>query len=495
MTRTTGPEPGRSVYTQVIDLTSKGQRDVREEEAKGLFQQADPLPVATPETLPDGAREAFEATGWASLMPVQEQAIPYILGGQDLIVQSRTGSGKTGAFLLPLFTCLDASRAVTQALILTPTRELARQIFAEFERMNPSGALRGGLVYGGVGYRPQEKALKGGAQFVVGTPGRILDHLERRTFSLQELHMFILDEADEMLSMGFYPAMMQMKRHLPSQRRSYMFSATMPPKVRMLGQEFLRAPSFLGLSAGQISVESIEHRYYRIGPMEKDRSLVALIEMENPDSAIIFCNTRREVEYLTTFLSNYGHDVAAISGDLSQPLREAAMGQLRRGELRFLVATDVAARGIDISDLSHVFQYDVPLDPEYYVHRTGRTARAGKAGTAITLVTLEDEGRLLSIGQRYEVAMEKRTMPEPEDIATRIAERMVVVLEEKMRSKSNLERERLERFVPLVAELASEEPELLALLVDELYQVKMHASAPQPDRKDKRDRGRPRGRR
>ena len=297
-----------------------------------------------------------------------------------------------------------------------------------------------------------------------------------------------------MLSMGFYPAMMQMKRHLPSKRRSYMFSATMPPKVRMLGQEFLREPSFLGLSAGQISVESIEHRYYRIDPMEKDRSLVALIEMENPDSAIIFCNTKREVEYLTAFLLNYGHDVAAISGDLSQPLREAAMGRLRRGELRFLVATDVAARGIDITDLSHVFQYDVPLDPEYYVHRTGRTARAGKAGTAITLVTLEDEGRLLSIGQRYDVAMEKRTMPEPEDIATRITERMVVVLEEKMRSKSNLERERLERFIPLVAELASEEPELLALLVDELYQAKMHARASHPDRKGKRGRGRPRDR-
>lgn len=494
MTRNTGPRPDRSVYTQVIDLTSKGQRDVREEEAKSLFQRAEPLLATTPDSLPDGAREAFEATGWASLTPVQEQAIPYILEGQDLIVQSRTGSGKTGAFLLPLFTCLDASRAVTQALILSPTRELARQIFAEFERMNASSVLRGALVYGGVGYGPQDKALKGGAQFVVGTPGRILDHLERSTFSLQELSMFILDEADEMLSMGFYPAMMQMKRHLPSKRRSYMFSATMPPKVRMLGQEFLREPAFLGLSAGQISVESIEHRYYRIDPMEKDRSLVALIEMENPDSAIIFCNTKREVEYLTAFLLNYGHDVAAISGDLSQPLREAAMGRLRRGELRFLVATDVAARGIDITDLSHVFQYDVPLDPEYYVHRTGRTARAGKAGTAITLVTLEDEGRLLSIGQRYDVAMEKRTMPEPEDIATRITERMVVVLEEKMRSKSNLERERLERFIPLVAELASEEPELLALLVDELYQAKMHARASHPDRKGKRGRGRPRDR-
>ena len=471
--------PQSSPYTQVSDLTTTAQRAERDEQAKSLFPEPDPkLPEATPETFSPAVRRAFDTTGWTDLMPVQKKAIPYILDGRDLIVQSRTGSGKTGAFVLPLFDMLDATRAETQALILTPTRELARQIHEEFERMKAGApeteTLRTALVYGGVGYGPQIRALRGGAHVVVGTPGRILDHLSRRTFTLEALSVFILDEADEMLSMGFYPAMQTLKRYLPLPRQSYMFSATMPPKVRSLGQEFLHEPSFLGLSAGQISVETIEHRYYRVERMGKDRALIRLIEMENPDSAIIFANTKREVEYLAQFLENYGYDVAEISGDLPQKDREKAMGRLRRGALRFLVATDVAARGIDISDLSHVFQYDVPVDLDYYIHRTGRTARAGKAGTALTLASLEDEHRLLSIAQRYDFELEKRDMPEQEDVAARVAQRMVVVLEELMRAKSNLERERLQRFIPMVEELVHEEPELLAMLIDELYHERMH---------------------
>ncbi len=471
--------PPESPYTNVIDLTSKAQRDERIERAKDAFPEPDPrLPEATPASLPGRLQQALQATGWADLMPVQQKAIPYMLEGRDLIVQSRTGSGKTGAFLLPLFELLDAARRETQALVLTPTRELARQIHEEFERMRvglpAAETLDAVLVYGGVGYGPQIKGLKEGAQVVVGTPGRILDHLDRRTFSLDVLRVLILDEADEMLSMGFYPAMQTLKRYLPRRRQSYMYSATMPPKVRQLGTEFLNDPGFLSLSAGQISVDSIEHRYYRVNPMEKDRALIRLIEMENPDSAIIFANTRREVEYLATFLKNYGHHVDEISGDLTQTAREQAMDRLRKGDLRFLVATDVAARGIDVTDLSHVFQYDVPEDQEYYIHRTGRTARAGKAGTAITLTTLEDERRLLSIARLYGFDLEKRDVPEPPEVAARVAQRMVVVLEEQMRGKSNLERERLQRFIPMVTELAQEEPELLAMLIDELYHQRMH---------------------
>ncbi len=502
--------PDGSPYTQVIDLTSKAQRAERDEQAKSQFPEPDPkLPEATPETFPERVRQAFEATGWPGLMPVQKKAIPYMLDGRDLIVQSRTGSGKTGAFLLPLFDVLDSSRDETQALILTPTRELARQIYEEFERMKSGApeteALRGALVYGGVRYGTQISELKAGAHVVIGTPGRILDHLDRRTFALGALSVFILDEADEMLSMGFYPAMQTLKRYLPSKRQSYMFSATMPPKVRSLGQEFLSEPSFLGLSAGQISVESIEHRYYRVDQMDKDRALIRLIEMENPDAAIVFANTKREVEYLAKFLGNYGYDVAEISGDLVQKAREKAMDRLRQGALRFLIATDVAARGIDVSDLSHVFQYDVPEDPEYYIHRTGRTARAGKAGTAITLATFEDERRLLSIARRYDFELDKRDLPESEEVAARVAERMVVVLEEMTRAKSNLERERWQRFIPMVEELVREEPELLAMLIDDLYHERMHRVEPpvepegqpaesKPRKKKSRGGGRNRGR-
>lgn len=487
--------PSANPYTQVIDLTAKAQRIVSEDRARDEFPEPDPkLPDATPDSLPERIQQAFKATGWKDLMPVQSKTVPYMVDGRDLIVQSRTGSGKTGAFLLPLFDVLDAERKETQALILTPTRELARQIHEEFERMKlgtpETFGLEAVLVYGGVGYGPQIKGLRRGVQVVIGTPGRILDHLERRTFKLDTLRAFILDEADEMLSMGFYPAMKTLKRYLPRQRQSYMFSATMPPKVRSLGSEFLHEPSFINISSGQISVDSIEHRHYRVDRMDKDRALVSLIEMENPDSAIIFANTKREVEYLTKFLRNYGHNVDEISGDLNQKARERAMDRLRKGELRFLVATDVAARGIDVTDLSHVFQYDVPIDTEYYVHRTGRTARAGKAGTAITLTTIEDEGRLKSIARRYGIDLEKRELPDPEAVANRVAERMVVLLEERMRAKSTTTLEHLQGFIPMVKEVGRDNPEALAMLIDALYHEHMHrptADATPPEYKAEPD--------
>lgn len=502
-------QPGR--FTTVIDLTSKAQREKRDEQAKHEFPEPEPkLPEATPESLPDAVRDAFYAAGWTGLMPVQEKAIPYMLAEYDLIVQSRTGSGKTGAFLLPLFDVLDASLREPQALILTPTRELARQVHEEFERMNSGEAeekLQAVLVYGGVKYGPQTKGLKDGAQVIIATPGRILDHLERGTVSLDTLRALILDEADEMLSMGFYPAMKTLKRYLPEERQSYMFSATMPSKVRSLAREFLSDPFFLALSTGQVSVDAIEHRYYRIDNMGKDRALIRLIEMENPESAIIFANTKREVGYLAQFLANYGHHVDEISGDLAQRERERTMGRIRKGELRFLVATDVAARGIDISDLSHVFQYDVPEDPENYIHRSGRTARAGKEGIAITLASQADEHRLKSIARRYDFAMEKRELPTEEEVTTRVAQRLTSFLEEQMRSRSNLERERLGRFIPVVQELVEEEPELLAMMLDDIYHDRMHRPPEQPQtqpqpRKQKqkrqqggRGRGRSRGRR
>ncbi len=413
-------------------------------------------------------------------MPVQARAISHLVLGKDLIVQSRTGSGKTGAFLLPLFDQMNARQVVTQALILTPTRELAIQIHDEFQRINPlPGELRAGLVYGGVGYSRQITALSRGTHIVVGTPGRILDLLQQKHFNLTGLKVLILDEADEMLSMGFYPAMLAIKAHLPPVRQSCMFSATMPPKVRLLGREFLHDACFMSLSKDGISVDTIDHRYYRANSMDRERALVRLLEVENPDSAIIFANTRNDVAFLSEFLQNYGFNVGMISGQLPQRDREAAMRRLHNGTIRILVATDVAARGIDISELSHVFQYGVPVEDEAYVHRTGRTARAGRAGVAITLVTLDDEQRLTAIARRYGIEMEKRTLPDKEEAATRVAQRMLVVLEEKMRVKTKLERERLQRFVPMVESWAREEPELMAMLVDELYHAHMEESTEQ----------------
>ena len=471
-------------FRRYLDLTAGAQRKERAERVGR--QNSGPeraLPEAKVETLPEEVRAAFQASGWTQLLPVQSRTVPYMLAGRDVIVQSRTGSGKTGAFLLPLFETLRATLDVTQSLVLAPTRELARQVHTEFQRLAEGTGFRSTAVYGGVGYAEQTQRLTSGSHVVVGTPGRILDHLFRRTFHLEELRVFVLDEADEMLSMGFYPAMVRLKEFLPVARQSCMFSATMPPKVQALGQEFLRKPVFLGLSADGVSVEAIAHRYYRVGRMEKDRALARLIELENPDAALIFANTKREVEYVQQFLANYGYDAAKLTGDLPQRHRERTMERFRQRRLRFLVATDVAARGIDISELSHVFQYDVPIDPEYYIHRTGRTARAGRAGTAITLSTIEDERRLVSIASRYDIELMKRTMPTEADVARRVAERMTEVLEERMRSRSNLERERLQRFLPMVEELVREQPELLAMLVDELYHERMHEGSSRPAKK------------
>ncbi len=476
-------------YKAVIDLTSKAQKEQKHDgPAFSPFPAPDPaLPEATVASLPETLQAGLQAMGWPGLMPVQATAVPYILDARDLIVQSRTGSGKTGAFLLPLLERLDPALDAAQALVLCPTRELAKQILGEFERMNgglpEDRRLRAVSVYGGTAYGPQIDAFKKGAHLVVGTPGRVLDHLERGTLRLDRLKVFILDEADEMLSMGFYPDMKCVRRFLPRGRDSYMFSATMPYAVQRVGREFLDDPGFLTLSGGTIHVDVMAHRAYRVDPMEKDRVLVRLIEMENPASAIIFANMRRDVDYLAQFLSNYGYDAAAISSDLTQKAREQVMGRLRTGALRFLVATDVAARGIDVSDLSHVFQYDVPQDREYYIHRAGRTARAGKSGVAVSLVTKQDEPVLREIVRRYDIDMEYRDVPSDDDVAARVGERLTNLLEDRLREKTNLDRERLQRFIPVVRELVAEgEPELLAMLLDEAYQRSLHrAPVPMPE--------------
>ena len=479
-------------FKAVFDLTQKAQNEAKaERKLETPFDSPDPdRQEAGISDLPERLQQGVEALGWPGLMPVQAQAIPYILEGRDLIVQSRTGSGKTGAFLLPLLEKLDASEKHCQALVLCPTRELASQIHAEFERMNaglsPDERLDAIPVYGGVGYGPQIEAFERGAQLVVGTPGRVLDHLSRRSLRLDKLRTIILDEADEMLSMGFFPDMIKVRRHLPKERDSYMFSATMPFQVQRIGKEFLTDPVFLATAGGQIHVEQMAHRAYQVAPMDKDRTLATLIEWENPTSAIIFCNTKREVEYLANFLNNYGYNAAGISSDLTQKAREKTMKRLRDGKIRFLVATDVAARGIDVEDLSHVFQYDIPQDREYYVHRSGRTARAGKAGVSIAITTATDMPTLRQIARKYDIPLEERDMPTEAEIASRVGQRLTNILEDRMRNRSRLERERQARFASVARQLVEEgEPEILGMLLDEAYQASLgEASGPAMDQSE-----------
>ncbi|NTW77806.1 MAG: DEAD/DEAH box helicase, partial [Syntrophaceae bacterium] len=418
------------------------------------------LPEISLAELPPELRTACENAGWESLTPVQAKSIPYMLAGRDMMVQSRTGSGKTGAYILPIMQKIDLSQNFAQALVLVPTRELALQVSIEAQMLVQGSDLRVAVVYGGVGYGAQLEAFRSGAQLVVGTPGRILDHLLKNTLSLDHLKILIFDEADRMLSMGFYPDMVKIRKYIPAQNIvSSMFSATFPPQVIRLADQFLRQPELLSLSGNQVHIAEIEHVYYVVPGMRKERSLVRIIEIENPSSAIIFCNTKDNVHYLSIVLKRFGYDADELSSDLAQSAREKVMARVRRGTLRFLVATDVAARGIDIPDLSHVIQYEPPEDPEAYIHRAGRTGRMGASGVAISLVAEMERFKLQNIARFYKINMEERQLPDDEEIERVAAERITALLEARLRSRDNLEIERMQRFVPLARNLAQAEEE------------------------------------
>jgi ATP-dependent RNA helicase DeaD len=443
----------------------------------------DPLPDVTLEQLPERLRQAVVRAGWTSLMPVQARGIPYLLAGRDMMIQARTGSGKTGAFLLPMLERLDPARRECQALILVPTRELASQVGRDAETLCGGAGFRTAAVYGGVGYGAQLEALKDGAQIIVGTPGRVLDHLLKRTLSLERLEMLIFDEADRMLSMGFYPDMKQVQRYLPKRRlNACMFSATFPGYVMATAREFIREPEFISLSRDHVHVTDTEHLFYSVPGLDKDRGLIRIIEIENPASALIFCNTKSRVHYVSVVLQRFGYDADELSADLSQAERERVLERVRHGTLRFLVATDVAARGLDLPELSHVFQYELPEDIEGYIHRAGRTGRAGGSGVAISLVSGMERFVLDRIAKAYQIDLQERPLPSDADVAALVSERVTALLEARLRERDKLQTERSRRFVPLARSLAESEDEsaVIAMLLDDYYQQMLHAPVPQP---------------
>jgi ATP-dependent RNA helicase DeaD len=447
----------------------------------GIEEPENALAPVSLEILPPKLRAAADRAGWTALMPVQSLALPYLMAGRDIMVQSRTGSGKTGAFLLPALERLDPERKECQAMILTPTRELALQIEHEAGVIFKDSGLRAVAVYGGVGYGKQIDALHGGAQFIVGTPGRILDHLQRRNFNLEALRMLILDEADRMLSIGFYPDMKDVQGYLPKKRVPvHFFSATYPSQVLRVAEEFMVNPAMLSLSHKEVHIAGMEHNFYTVRPMEKDRALTRIIELESPSAAVIFCNTKANVHYVAAVLQGFGYNADEISADLSQSGREQVLNAMRRGDIRFLVATDVAARGIDIPELSHVILYEPPEDQESYIHRAGRTGRAGAGGTVISLVDVMEKMELQRIGKYYKIDLKEKSVPDDELIAQVVGERLVALLEGRLRKLTVLQKERLRRFVPLAGQLTREEDSiaLLAMLLDEQYHVNLHARIP-----------------
>ena len=360
-------------------------------------------------------RTALDDMGYFRPTPVQATVFKPVAEGKDLLVQSRTGTGKTAAFGLPLLNRLVPAQATPQALILAPTRELALQVSRELASIGKHRGIIIETLYGGAPIGKQIASLRQGVHVVVGTPGRVLDHIGRRTLDTRTISTFILDECDEMLSMGFLEDIERVVSHLPEKRQTLLFSATMPDEVHRYARRHMRSPEQIKLSSGNISVEEIHHAYYVVSGIGRARDLLKLLFAEEPESAIIFCNMRDETTAVAKFLQRQGLDAEALSSDLSQSDRERVMGRMKAHNLRFLVATDVAARGIDISNLSHVINYSFPESPEVYVHRTGRTGRAGKRGVALSLVGPRDLGPFWFLKLTYKLKPEERDLP-PESI-------------------------------------------------------------------------------
>ncbi len=389
-----------------------------------------PRPTFDALPLSSEMRTALAEMGYLHPTPVQLAVWEPATRGRDAVVQARTGTGKTASFGLPIVDhIVRRSEAAVQALVLCPTRELALQVSAEIGRLAAHKGTKILAVYGGAGMERQVQGIEEGAQVVVGTPGRVLDHIRRGTLSTRHIRLLVLDEADEMLSMGFERELTAILETLPPSRQTLLFSATVPPDIERIAKSKLKTPEFVTLSGDHIGALEIDHYVYMV-PGNKVGSLVRIIEVENPESAVVFCNTRDETQAVAEALVQRGFDADWLNGDLPQGEREKVMSKTREGRLRFLVATDVAARGIDISHLTHVINYDFPQDAESYVHRTGRTGRAGRTGTAISLITPQNIGGLYLLRLTYKIRPVERQIPTQGELKTRAEADLVTMLAE-----------------------------------------------------------------
>ncbi len=376
--------------------------------------------------------QAIDEMGYKAPTPIQSAVIPAMLTGRDVIGQSRTGSGKTAAFGLPVLQALDARQRHVQALVVAPTRELALQVANAIEQLGRQMAARVMTVYGGQPYGPQMNRLKKGVDVVVGTPGRLLDLIKKGVLDLGHVSTVVLDEADEMLSMGFIKDIEAIMDTTSSIRQTALFSATMPSSIRSLAKRYLRDPQVFTTGRETLTVSTVEQRYYLINESDRLAALTRLFEVEPIDSALVFARTRLSTAELANELVSRGFQAETLSGELSQEAREKVLLRFRNHQIKVLVATDVAARGLDIDHVSHVFNYDLPQDPEVYVHRIGRTGRAGKAGVAISLLTPREQWFLRKIEAYTKQKMTQAQLPTEEEIQTirdrRLTEKMMVWL-------------------------------------------------------------------
>ncbi len=365
----------------------------------------------------DDIRKGISAIGFEEMSPIQAQAIPVILAGKDIIGQAQTGTGKTAAFGIPILEMIDIKNKNIQALILCPTRELSIQVAEEIGKL---GKFKKGLsvlpVYGGQPIDRQLRVLKKGVHIVVGTPGRVIDHIKRRTLKTENIKMMVLDEADEMFDMGFRDDIELVMNGLHEDRQTIFFSATMAKEIVRFASRYQKDPVMVKVVHKEMTVPKVEQGYFEVKENMKTEILSRLIDMYNPKLSLVFCNTKRKVDELVTSLQSRGYTADCLHGDLKQSQRDAAMGKFRRGVTDVLVATDVAARGLDVDDIDLVFNYDMPQDEEYYVHRIGRTARAGRDGRALSFVAGKDIHKLRDIQRFTNTKIPRHELPTLSDI-------------------------------------------------------------------------------
>lgn len=343
----------------------------------------------------------FEATS-----PIQAQAIPVQLEGRDIIGQAQTGTGKTAAFGIPLLQKINPKSKKLQAIVLCPTRELAIQVAEEIRKLAKyMHGIKVLPIYGGQDIVKQIRSLKTGVQIVIGTPGRVMDHMRRKTVKMDQIHTVVLDEADEMLNMGFLDDIEAIIKETPEKRQTLLFSATMPPEIKRIGVQFMRDPQMVKIKAKELTTDLVDQYYVRAKDYEKFDIMTRLIDVQDPDLTIVFGRTKRRVDELSRGLVARGYNAAGIHGDLTQDRRSKIMKKFKNGDLDILVATDVAARGLDISGVTHVYNYDIPSDPDSYVHRIGRTGRAGHHGVSLTFVTPNEMDYLHEIEKLTRVRM------------------------------------------------------------------------------------------
>jgi ATP-dependent RNA helicase DeaD len=355
--------------------------------------------------------KSIEKMGFEEASPIQSQTIPLALEGKDIIGQAQTGTGKTAAFGIPLMENIDINNENVQGIVIAPTRELAIQVSEELFKLGYGKRARVLAVYGGQDIDRQIRALKKKPHIIVGTPGRLLDHIKRKNIKLGGVHTVVLDEADEMLNMGFIEDIELILSTVPDERQTLLFSATMPDPIRKIAERFMQEPVLVRVKAKEMTVDRIEQYYLELKESEKFDTLARLFDIQTPDLAIVFGRTKRRVDELASALNIRGYMAEGIHGDLSQAKRLSVLKKFKDRSIDVLVATDVAARGLDISGVTHVYNFDIPQDPESYVHRIGRTGRAGKHGIAITFVTPRERGQLHAVEHTTKKRMEKLKTP------------------------------------------------------------------------------------